>query len=125
VRTAPRPLQFSLAWLLAYIAVVALVCGGLVYGRHAAFQVYGTDQAQREWWDYRVDVAVEGALDTGPVKRRVPKSSEPPALVLMRDYFLVCLVGAIVLSSVLFGTFMVLIRGALKSPKKPSFSPEP
>ena len=50
-----------------------------------------------------------------PVKRRVPKSAEPPALVLMRDYFAVCLAIAVVLSSVLFGTFMVLVRGAMSS----------
>ena len=36
-----------------------------------------------------------------------------PALVLMRDYFGVCLAVAVVLSSVLFGTFMVMARGAM------------
>jgi len=49
------------------------------------------------------------------VKRRAPKSAQPPALVLMRDYFAVCLGGALVLSTVLFATFMMLVRGAFGS----------
>ena len=50
---------------------------------------------------------------SGPVKRRVPKSAEPPALKLMRDHFGVCLGLSLVLSSVLFGTFMIFVRGAI------------
>jgi hypothetical protein len=54
------------------------------------------------------------------VKRRAPKSAEPPALVLMRDYFAVCLALAIVLSTVLFGTFMFFVRGALQQNAGPA-----
>ena len=53
------------------------------------------------------------------VQRRAPKSAEPPALVLMRDHFAACLAIAVLLSSVLFGTFMVLVRGALSSRHAP------
>jgi hypothetical protein len=55
------------------------------------------------------------ADDASPVKRRPPKSPQPPALLLMRDYFGVCLALAIVLSSVLFATFMFFVRGAFKA----------
>jgi hypothetical protein len=58
------------------------------------------------------------------VKRREPKSAEPPALVLMRDHFAVCLSLAVVLSSVLFGTFMFFVRGALTSPGPKPLNPE-
>jgi hypothetical protein len=34
----------------------------------------------------------------------------------MRDRFGVCLLLAVVLSSVLFGTFMIFIRGAMNTP---------
>ena len=54
-------------------------------------------------------------MSAGPVKRREPKSLEPPALVLMRDHFAVCLGLALLLSTVLFGTFMFFVRGALAS----------
>ena len=101
----------NLGWLLAYIAVLALVAGGVFYGRQQALATYGSAQAQAEWDTWRED-AQKMSKGSGPVTRRAPKSAEPPALVLMRDYFAVCLAGAMLLTSVLFGTFMVLIRGA-------------
>lgn len=102
------------AWLIAYVALLAAVVGGMFYGRWAAMAVYGSGQAQAEWDTWRED-AKEQAAGQGPVARRVPKSAEPPALVLMRDYFAVCLVIALGLSSVLFGTLVFFIRGALSS----------
>jgi UPF0716 family protein affecting phage T7 exclusion len=115
--------KWSLAlfgWLAAYLAVIALVIAGVSYMRIVAFAVYGTAQAQTEWDTWREDVK-ELEKQPYPVKRRMPKSAEPPALVLMRDYFGVCLTIAIVLSSILFGTFMVLVRGAMNgNSMKPS-----
>jgi hypothetical protein len=110
--TPSGPLQFSLGWLLAYLGVMALVCGGLAYGRWQALPTYGSSTAQTEWDTWRSD-AKDMALGAGPVKRREPKSPEPPALVLMRDHFAACLGLALLLSTVLFGTFMFFVRGAL------------
>jgi len=104
----------NFAWLFGYIATIAFVVAGVNYMRSIAFAVYGTPQAQTEWDTWREDVK-ELERQPYPVKRRVPKSTEPPALVLMRDYFGVCLTIALVLSTVLFGTFMVLVRGAMKN----------
>jgi hypothetical protein len=97
---------------LAYITIIALVVGALFYGRQRAFALYGSEAAQTEWDAWRED-AKKLADESGPVKRRVPKSVEPPALVLMRDHFVVCLIGSLLLTSVLFGTFMILVRGAI------------
>ena len=112
--TSANPFQFSLVWLLAYITVISLVLGGLIYGRMQALATYGTEQAQSDWDQWR-DEAKQMAEGTGPVQRRVPKSAEPPALVLMRDYFPICVIGSLLLTTVLFGTFMVFVRGALGS----------
>ena len=107
----------NLVWLLAYVVLIGLVIGGLLYGRQQALAVYGSDQAQIDWDQWRGD-AKKMAQQTGPVKRREPKSAEPPALVLMRDHFAACLGLAVVLSSVLFGTFMFFLRGAM-TPQTP------
>jgi hypothetical protein len=104
----------TLFWLLAYLATIAAVAGALVRSRSMALAVYGTTEAQAEWDIWRAD-AKKMTEQPNPVKRRVPASAEPPALVLMRDYFAICVVLAIVLSTVLFGTFMMLVRGALRS----------
>jgi len=113
-KSASNPFQFSLAWLLAYLVVLGLVIGGLLYGRQQALETYGAEQAQTDWDTWRSD-AKDMAMGAGPVKRREPRSREPPALVLMRDHFAACLALALLLSTVLFGTFMFFIRGALQS----------
>lgn len=113
------PFRFSLAWLLAYVTTMGLVCAGLTYGRANLLAAYGTEQAKSDWTMWRSDVAIEQNLGEPPVKRRVPKSDEPPALVLMRDYFGACLGLALLLSSVLFATLAFFVRGALGS----SFTP--
>jgi len=106
--------QATLFWLLAYFAMTAAIVCGLLHARRVATAVYGTADAQAEWNTWRED-ARRMAEEPSPVKRRAPKSVEPPALVLMLDYFGVCLGLVLVLSTVLFGTFMVLVRGALSS----------
>ena len=104
----------ALVWLIAYIVTIAVVVGGMMYLRVTAVEVYGTAEAQAQWDAWRED-AKKMEEQPGVVKRRAPKSVRPPALVLMRDHFAACLGGALVLSSVLFGTFMVLVRGAMQS----------
>ena len=101
-------------WLAAYVAMVAAVVVGMLQMRSEAMALYGTAEAQAEWDAWRED-AKKMAEQPSVVKRRAPKSVQPPALVLMRDFFAVCLSGALVLSTVLFGTFMILVRGALQS----------
>lgn len=108
----PNRLWSRFAWLAGYLAVMALVTGGLFYARQQALETYASEAAQGEWNAWRED-AKNMALGAGPVKRREPRSTEPPALVLMRDHFAVCLGLALVLSSVLFATTMFFVRGAL------------
>jgi hypothetical protein len=107
-----------LPWLLAYLLLMALVIGSVYYARRQALAIYGTGQAQAEWDAWR-DEARKMADQPSPVKRRVPQSPEPPALVLMRDHFAACLALALVLSTVLFATFMFFLRGALKPASPP------
>jgi hypothetical protein len=109
---ARRPVSVAsrIAWLMAFATWMALVIGGVFYARSQALLTYGSQEAQVQWDRWREDAK---AMAGSPVQRREPKSAEPPALVLMRDYFAVCLIGAVLLSSVLFGTFMVLVRGAM------------
>jgi hypothetical protein len=107
--------RFSLATLfclLLYVGIIAAVAGALVRARQIAIDTYGSAEAQAEWDEWR-DEARQMAEGTGPVQRRVPKSAEPPALVLMRDHFAACLVGSVLLTTVLFATFMFFVRGAL------------
>lgn len=107
--------QIAVAWLVGYVVIICCLLGGLLYARQVALSTYGSEAAQEEWDDWRDD-AKKMASSDGPVRRRMPKSVEPPALVLMRDYFAVCVVIALVLCTVLFGTVMLFARGIASTP---------
>jgi hypothetical protein len=109
-----------------FAASLVGVAVGMSYLRDAALQAYGTQQSQTDWDKWRADVAKEskafenaakGAVKKEdrlpPVKRRVSKASEPPALLLMRDRYAVCLAAALLLSGAMIGSVLLLIRGAL------------
>jgi hypothetical protein len=101
-------------WLVAYLVTLFVVASAVVRGRAVALATYGTPEAQAQWNTWREDTK-KMAEQPGVVKRREAQSPEPPALVLMRDHFTVCLSLALLLTTVLFATFMFLIRGALQS----------
>jgi len=105
-------MKFRLVDLILFVTMVAAVIGGMVFARQQALAVYGGQVPQAEWDAWRKD-AKELSKGPGPVLRRTPKSAEPPALVLMRDYFAVCLALSVLLSSVLFVTTLAFFRGAL------------
>lgn len=111
-----------------FFASLAGVVAGMSYLRDAALRAYGTEQSHSDWEKWRSDVAKESnafeaaAKGEGkkgdqlpPVKRRVSKATEPPALLLMRDRYAVCLVAALLLSGAMIGSVLLLVRGALLS----------
>ncbi|MFM2096822.1 MAG: hypothetical protein RIS70_3946 [Planctomycetota bacterium] len=83
------------------------------FARNAALSTFGTAEVQDQWNTWRQE-AREQAGGKGPVKRSIPKSAEPPALVLMRDYFTVSLTAALVLSSSVYVSFAWFLRGAMR-----------
>lgn len=120
--------RFSIAdllWLTLLIAMLAAVAGGMFHVRNSVLQLEGAE-SQQDWEEWREAVKA-GQADKGPVQRRIPKSQEPPSLVLLRDHFAVCLTIALVLSSVLFSTFVLFARGVMNSPAPQvnSLSPRP
>jgi hypothetical protein len=104
-------------WWSAAIYLILLVgiVWGLVSARRWAIAELATPQSTAEWDAWRADVRAEQDQPT-PVRRAIPKSAEPPALVLMRDYFRVSLTGAVLFSSVLFWICTWLLHGMLSAP---------
>ena len=71
---------------------MAVIGAGVVPLRSRVLQVMGTTVEAKHWQEWR-----EKAQDAaGGVARRAPKSSEPPALVLMRDHIWVIAAAAFV-----------------------------
>lgn len=99
-------------WFVAWIAMLGGITFGMQRYRATAMETYGTSQASSDWQEWR-DAAKQLA-EEGPVKRRPPKATEPPALLLMRDHFAACLGISLLLSSCLFVWFMISVRGAFR-----------
>ena len=110
--------------LASYLLLVIGLISGLFVARRWAETSYSDKTAQTEWQSYRDDVARQ-SLEGGPVRRRIPQSGEPPALVLMRDYFVVVTVIAVVLTSALYGTLVFFVGGVLLTPRREDDSDEP
>jgi len=97
---------------IGYVLLLAVVVWALAAAKNWALTEAASAESVREWQAWREDVAKQQTQQL-PVQRRVPKSVEPPALVLMRDYFAVCFVGAIVFSSLLYWVIAWFITGIL------------
>lgn len=104
-----RPLRIA-GIVAIYALVVALVVFATFRARDAALEELSAPDAQAEWNEWRKDVQAGDVEAGGGVTRRTPESPEPPWLVLMRDYFGVCLAAAVVFSSLLFGVCVFFIE---------------
>lgn len=103
--------RVTLVWLVLYLVLMVLLTGWMQYARAQALATYSQPREQQAWQAWRERVA-DGK---GPVARRIPKSSEPPALVLLRDFYVVCLAGILLFASAIFVALMFFVRGVLES----------
>jgi hypothetical protein len=99
--------------LVVYVLLTAAVVWSLLSARNWALAELATPRSVEQWQEWREEVRGQQARP-GPVQRRVPKSAEPPALVLMRDYFGESLVGAVLFTSVLYWVIAWFIMGMLR-----------
>lgn len=103
-----------------YVAFLFVLVTLLLIARQRALSTDGSIASQEHWQDWRAEAQRQQG-GTGPVSRRVPKSSEPPSLVLLRDHFATSLAIVLTLSSALFFTIAIMVRGVFVGP---SFQPD-
>jgi hypothetical protein len=108
--------RWLLGWAVGYAALAGVVVWSMLAARDRALEKFAAPRSVDQWQAWRADVE-EQQTEPGPVVRRVPKSDEPPSLVLMRDHFAVSMSGAIVFSSVLYWVLAWLVTGILTSNK--------
>jgi hypothetical protein len=106
----------NILWLAAYLALIATVAVAMFQVRGATLRTLDTPEARAEWEAWRN--SPPNKQTDQPVKRRPPASPEPPALVLMRDYFGVMLTAALVFSSLLFAALTIAFHGAFLREKR-------
>lgn len=105
-------------WAACYVVLVGLIAWSMLAARRWAMAELASPAAQGDWQAWREDVQRQQS-ESAPVRLRVPKSPEPPAEVLLRDYFGVLTTGALVLSSFLFWVVAWFASGALTAKQGP------
>jgi hypothetical protein len=110
--------------LVSYLVVIAAIVIGLLQLREMQLQKLDQPAARQQWQDWR-DAAADQAGMEGSVQRRPPKATEPPALILLRDYFPTVLAASIVISSALFGFVAMAVHGTLKGTELPYVDGDP
>jgi hypothetical protein len=90
-------------WVVLYVAATAGIGYWLTDVRAEWVRVAARPEARADWETWKEDVRTGEAPRFGPVKRRVPTASEPPATILLRDHFPSILL-TVVVTGVLRGT---------------------
>jgi hypothetical protein len=92
----------KILWLAAYVCTIAAIMWLVFAVREQVVVRLSTPEAEREWTEWRE--AAQEQANKGPVARRPPKTPEPPALIMLRDYF-----PAVLAAGAVFGTFLFAI----------------
>ncbi len=117
----PNPISKTLltALLAGYLLFAALLVAGMYLVRQTMIPELSTPQSQADWTAWRAEAAQQDGTH-GPVHRTVPKSTEPPLLILMRDYFPACVLGLLVPLSALYAVIAWLACGIARQSKNPA-----
>lgn len=104
--------KYLLIAAVVYFAVLVAIVWGMFSFRTNVLRDLDSPESRERWQAWRADVEKQQRESQTP-PRRVPKSEEPPTLVLMRDYFVTCLVGAVLFVSLLYWALAGMTIGAL------------
>jgi hypothetical protein len=105
-------MRWRWVWIVGYAVMTVTVVWTMFAARDRALEQLSTAQSVAQWQAWREDVRQQQTQPSS-VQLRVPKSSEPPALVLMRDHFAVSMFGAVLFSTALYWVLAWFISGIL------------
>jgi hypothetical protein len=109
----PSSFRRWLPWCIVYVLVLVAAVAAMRKARDWAVVRLSTPKSIADWQAWRDDVQRQQG-QTGPVQRRVPKSAEPPALVMMRDHFGVSLAGVVLFGTILYWVVAWFVLGVTK-----------
>jgi hypothetical protein len=96
--------------LSAYLATMVVLVATLLVARRHVIATLDTPEGRRQWraWREQTQKRQEG----GAVVRRPVTADEPPALILLRDYFTAIVITTLAIGSFLFAFVAFAVRGA-------------
>lgn len=115
-RTPPRLRLTRLllaAFTAAWLALVAVPPVVFMRWRDVRLGELSASPAQAEWDRFRADMQAQSG-EGGPVRRKVPRSLEPPERIWLRDYPLVVVAAWVIFVGLLGTVIGLMLRGALR-----------
>jgi hypothetical protein len=101
----------NLLWLAGWLATLAVALWLLSVARQRVIADLSRPEAKADWQQWKQDEIERQRQADAPVRRKAPKSDEPPALVLMRDSFPAIAGLALTVVTVCYGFVMLVFRG--------------
>jgi len=95
-----------------YVAVLGATCFVLESARRRTIADLGNAVAGAEWDAWREET-IRQSGGTGPVFRRPAKATEPPMLILMRDYYPSVAITSTVAATVFYWFLAIAVRGSI------------
>lgn len=109
-----RLTRFLLAvFAAAWVALVAVPPVAFMRWRDTRLGELSAAPVQADWDRFRADMRAESG-DRGPVRRKVPRSPEPPERIWLRDYPLVVVAAWVVFVGLLGVVIGLMLRGATR-----------
>jgi hypothetical protein len=110
--------SYDLALLAVYVAVLAGIAIWIVRVRQSMIAQLDQPAQIEDWQEWRAAAAKQDGAH-GPVAREVPRSNEPPMLLMMRDNFPAIFFAATVFPAIILGFFLLVLRGVLRQSGAP------
>jgi len=112
----PKPRTSTVVMGAVYVVLLCLLVSAMFIARQRVVTSESSVVSQENWQQWRAEAGRQQRGE-GPVIRRIPRSSEPPSLVLLRDHFATSLVILVVLSSALYFAIAIMVRGVAVGPR--------
>ena len=104
--------------LAVYVAVLAGIVIWVLHKRESMLAQLDQPAQIEGWQEWRAAAAKQDGTH-GPVAREVPRSDEPPMLMMMRDNFPAIFFAATVFPAIILGFFLLVLRGVLRQSGNP------
>ena len=115
--------RVTLVFLVLYVAFLVGAVSTVYWARGWAQRTLGTPEERARWETFREEMARQAETKEGLVEHKPRQSPEPPALVLLRDYFGTCLAATVVFGSILYWMLAFAFRGSFLPSGRPESAP--
>ena len=102
----------QLGWFVGYLITMAAIVYGMISLRNKQLDGNHSASTQADWQEWRHE-AERQSTGKGPVQRRVPKTLDPPIIILFSGNFAVILIFSLLFGSAFYFILYFFVHGTL------------